>query len=238
MLAPQVAGYIPQVITHIAAGGVAILSGYTAVTVRKGDRLHRRFGTVFVVAMLILAGMAIYLAFSLVGVLPGQKANIAAGTLAAYLVATGWMAARRKDKTVGAFDKLALLAIIGVSGLFLFWGLQGATSPGGSIDGYRPVFYFVFAGIAALFAALDIKVIIMGGVSGVQRIARHLWRMCFAFFFAAASFFLGQQKVMPQWMHGAWYLYVLALAPLAVMVFWLIRVRIGRRFKDAAAVPV
>jgi hypothetical protein len=71
----------------------------------------------------------------------------------------------------------------------------------------------------------------------VQRIARHLWRMCFAFFFAAGSFFLGQQKVMPPWMHGAWYLYVLALFPLAAMAFWLIRVRIGRRFKTAAALP-
>jgi hypothetical protein len=234
MLAPQVAGYLPQVITHIAAGGVAILSGYAAVSVRKGDRLHRRLGTVFAVAMVVLAVMAVYLAISLVGMLPGQKANIAAGTLAAYLVATGWIAARRKDKTVGAFDKIALVAVTGVSGLFLFWGMQGASSPSGSIDGYRPVFYFVFAGIAAFLAMLDLKVILAGGVSGVSRIARHLWRMCFAFFFAAGSFFLGQQKVMPKGMHGAWYLYVLALAPLAFMAFWLIRVRIGRRFKDAA----
>jgi uncharacterized membrane protein len=234
MLAPQVAGYVPQVITHIAAGGVAILSGYVAVTVRKGEKLHRRFGTIFAVAMLVMAGMAVYLASSLVGILHGQKANIAAGILAAYLVATGWAAARRRDRTVGAFDKLALLAVMGVSGLFLFWGAEAAQ--GGKLDGYRPVFYFVFAGIAALLAAVDLKVIVTGGLSGVQRIARHLWRMCFAFFFAAGSFFLGQQKVMPQSMHGAWYLYVLALTPLAVMAFWLVRVRLGRRFKDDAAI--
>jgi high-affinity Fe2+/Pb2+ permease len=58
--------------------------------------------------------------------------------------------------------------------------------------------------------------------------------MSFAFFFAAGSFFLGQQKVMPQSMHGAWYLTVLALAPLAVMAFWLIRIRFGQRFKSSA----
>ena len=57
--------------------------------------------------------------------------------------------------------------------------------------------------------------------------------MCFALFFAAGSFFLGQQKVMPVWMHGAWYLYVLGLAPLAFMIFWLIRVRIGSWYKNA-----
>ncbi len=65
--------------------------------------------------------------------------------------------------------------------------------------------------------------------------------MCFALFFAAASFFLGQQKVMPVWMHGAWYLYVLALAPLAFMVFWLIRVRFTNWYKAAertGAIPL
>jgi hypothetical protein len=234
MLAPQVASYVPQVITHITAGCIGILTGYVTVSVRKGETLHRAFGTAFTVAMLVAAGMAVYLAISLQGMLPGQKANVAAGILALYLVATAWMAARRKDKTTGAFDGFALTAVLAVSGLFLFWGVEGARNPTGTIDGYRPVFYFVFAGIAAFLAALDLKVILTGGVSGASRIARHLWRMCFAFFFAAGSFFLGQQKVMPKWMHGAWYLYLLALAPLAFMAFWLIRVRIGRRFRDAA----
>ena len=31
-----------------------------------------------------------------------------------------------------------------------------------------------------------------------QRIARHLWRMCFAFFIATGSFFLGQQDILPK----------------------------------------
>jgi hypothetical protein len=74
--------------------------------------------------------------------------------------------------------------------------------------------------------------VIKGGLTGAARIARHLWRMCFAFFFAAGSFFLGQQKVMPVWMHGAWYLHVLGLAPLVFMAFWLVRVRTTKRFKQ------
>jgi hypothetical protein len=96
--------------------------------------------------------------------------------------------------------------------------------------------YYIICGLSVFFAALDFKVILQGGISGAPRIARHLWRMCWAFFIAAGSFFLGQQKVMPAWMHGAWYLYLLALAPLAFMIFWLVRVRIGGRFKSAAAV--
>ena len=74
---PAVMPYLPELITHISAGCVAILAGYGAVVVAKGERLHRRFGTVFVIAMLIVAGMGTYLAFSLQGVMKGQTSNIA-----------------------------------------------------------------------------------------------------------------------------------------------------------------
>jgi hypothetical protein len=53
--------------------------------------------------------------------------------------------------------------------------------------------------------------------------------MCFAFFFAAGSFFLGQQKVMPAFMHGSPILWALGLAPLGFMIFWLIRIRFSNR---------
>jgi hypothetical protein len=49
--------------------------------------------------------------------------------------------------------------------------------------------------------------------------------MCFAFFIATGSFFLGQQKVMPVAVRDSPILFVLAFAPFAVMLFWLVRVR-------------
>jgi hypothetical protein len=58
-----------------------------------------------------------------------------------------------------------------------------------------------------------------------QRISRHLWRMCFAFFIATGSFFLGQQDVLPKAVRGSAILFVLAFAPFAVMPFWLVRLR-------------
>ena len=231
MLSPQVAVQMPLVLTHIAAGSTAILAGYAAVAVRKGERVHRLFGNVFALAMLIMAGMAVYLAIWFQGVLPGQKGNIIAGTFATYLVTTGWMAAKQTRAGVGVFERCALAVVVVLCGVSLIWSVEAAQA--GKFDGYRPIFYYVFTGVTALLAATDVSVILRGGVSGLQRIARHVWRMCFAFFFAAASFFLGQQKVMPASMHGAWYLTVLGLAPLAVMAFWLIRIRVGRRFKSS-----
>jgi hypothetical protein len=44
--------------------------------------------------------------------------------------------------------------------------------------------------------------------------------MCFAFFVATGSFFMGQQDVLPQVVRGSPVLFVLALAPIALMLFW------------------
>jgi hypothetical protein len=86
----------------------------------------------------------------------------------------------------------------------------------------------------ALAAALDLNFILRGGVSGVQRIARHAWRMCAALLIAAFSFFLGQQKVMPELIQGSPLLFVPPLAVLTAMIFWLLRIRFSKAFKWVA----
>ena len=55
-----------------------------------------------------------------------------------------------------------------------------------------------------------------------------------AAFFAAAFFFLGQPQVMPAFVHGSPILFVPALAPLVLMVFWLARVRLTSWFTRTA----
>ena len=82
----------PVLICHIAAGSLAILSGAGALVARKGERLHRAFGTVFVLSMLTMAGLAIYLAVFVPPVgataVP-PRASVAVAILTVYLVATG-----------------------------------------------------------------------------------------------------------------------------------------------------
>jgi len=211
---------------HIGGGLAAIGSGWIAVTARKGGRLHRRAGTVFLVAMLLMATLATVMAVQL-----QQFNNIGAGILALYLVGTAWMAARRPDATIGWFEYLALLVAIAIAGTFLRWGVIASSRPHG-LFGYAPVLFYVFGSIAALLAVLDLKTILAGGLAGPARIARHLWRMCLAFFLASGSFFLGQQKVMPKAWHGSTVLLVLGLAPLAVLIFWMIRVRLFRQARQ------
>lgn len=222
--------YLAELSVHIGAGTIATAAGYAAVSVRKGARLHRVFGTIFVLSMLIMAMMAIYLAASLAGTSPRQHANIVIGIFVLYLLATSWMTVKRKPRSTGPFDKAALATISAVAATLLFWGVTAARAAHG-YDGYAAPIYFVFGAAAVLFAGLDLQVIRRGGVSGPARIARHLSRMCTAFFLATASFFLGQQKVMPDWIQGSPVLTILALAPLAIMIFWLIRVRVAPEWK-------
>lgn len=214
---------------HIGAGSFAILGGYAAAFARKGARLHRIFGNTFVVSMTLMALMAVMLAISI-----HQKANIIGGLLAFYLVGTAWMAVRRKPRSTGRFEIAGMFAALAIAGFMLVWAADAAMSPTGRLDGAPPAQYLIFVAFAAFAAALDLKVIRQGGIAGSARIARHLWRMCTALFFAAASFFLGQQKVMPAMFHHSPLLFVPALAPLVIMIWWLVRIHRPKSIKRAA----
>jgi uncharacterized membrane protein len=228
----------PVLIIHIAAGSLAILSGAAAIAVRKGDHLHRVFGTVFFASMLTTATLAVYLALFVPPVSAGGApagATVPVAILSFYLAATAWMAVRRREARVGLFEYGALLAALTVAAALLIYGVRAQSVPAERLQGF-PVRYYVFASFAAFAAAMDLKVITRRGIAGRPRITRHLWRMCFALFFACAFFFLGQRRVVA-FMHHSPLLMVPALAPLVLMIFWLVRVRLTNGFKPRIMAP-
>ena len=79
--------------------------------------------------------------------------------------------------------------------------------------------------VAALAVAGDVRMLVRGGISGRHRIARHLWRMCFALFIAAGSIFLARQHLFPAFMRKTGALIFLSVLPLLLMIFWLVRIR-------------
>ena len=90
-----------------------------------------------------------------------------------------------------------------------------------------------FLGSAALLAAAgDLRMLVRGGVLGRQRIVRHLWRMCFSFFIATGSFFIGQPQVFPAFIRRTNLLFIPGILPLVLMIFWLIRVRFTKAYKS------
>ena len=87
----------------------------------------------------------------------------------------------------------------------------------------------LFLGSVVLVAAAgDVRMLARGGVFGGQRVARHLWRMCFGLFIATGSF-LGQKRVFP--LLGGPKIMFLAGIPLLLMIFWLARVRFTSAYK-------
>jgi uncharacterized membrane protein len=208
---------------HIGAACVAILAGYGAMGVRKGGALHRRFGLVFVGSMAAMGATA-----SLLAVRIHERGNIVAGLLAIYLVASAWITVRREPGRIGRAEIAAAFVPFAVAALMIVSGLQAAASPAG-LDAYPAGPYFVLAVVAGLLLAGDLAVIRRGGVSGARRLARHAGRMGFALFMAASFFFIGRQALMPTWLRGSAILYALGLAPLAMTLYWLVRLRFGGR---------
>jgi hypothetical protein len=180
---------LPILVLHIAAGTLGMLSGFVAVFLLKGSRRHGIAGNVFVVSMLSMAAAGVYLAF-----MKSQPGNILGGTLTFYLVATAWMTARRKEQGTTVFDWVALLVVLAVGVIEVTCGLEAAKSPTGMKYGYPPGPYLIMGTVALLAAGGDIRMLVRHGISGTHRIARHLWRMCFALFIAAGSIFLARQE--------------------------------------------
>lgn len=210
---------------HICGAIVGLLSGFMAMTFRKGSGLHGAAGTVFFVSMLSMSAAGAYMA----AFIKPNNGNVMGGILTFYLVATGWAAARRRDRKVGIFDLSALLIALAVAGAGMTWGFQAASSPTGLKDGYPPFLYFIFASIALLFAASDVRMIVRGGVSGAKRIARHLWRMSLALLFAMLSFYPSRAHLFPRWVNESHLLYVPHVLLIGAMFFWLYRVSVRKR---------
>lgn len=215
---------------HVGGGIVGVVSGGAALVFRKGDRLHRAAGDVFVVAMLISMTIA-----AITAPFVPATFNVPGAVFTAYLVATAWMTVRRRPGEFGRFEVAALFVIAAAAVAMGWFGWVGAHSPKGQIDGVPFQADVVVCAIAALAAALDLQMILRGGLYGAARVTRHLWRMCTALLFGAASFFIGQPQVFPPPLRGSPILVLPVLAIAAAMVFWLIRVRFAGAFRPTSA---
>src|SRR5258707_14279553 len=88
--------YSPILIVHICGGIIGVVSGSTALLVRKGSSLHRRAGVIFVISMLSMAAGGAYVALT-----KSQPSNVVAGVVTIYLVATALLNVISEDKVNG-----------------------------------------------------------------------------------------------------------------------------------------
>jgi uncharacterized membrane protein len=215
-------------LVHIAAGAFGLLTGYVALFSRKGGALHRKAGRGFVYAMLTMAGAGFVIA-ALQVVAPAI--NIPAALLTASLVITALTTVRPASETARRLNLGATFATLGVGLTSLTFAFQ-AVANGGTRNGMPAFPFFMFGIVGMLAAAGDLRMMVGGELRGARRIARHLWRMSFALFIAAMSFFIGQSDEFPAALRIMPLLALPVVAVLVTMFYWLWRVR--RRLPVAA----
>jgi uncharacterized membrane protein len=215
-------------ILHITAGLLGLVSGAVALSAAKGGKLHRRSGMLFVAVMLPMCATG-FLISTLRGVAPVM--NVPAALLTAYLVLTAFTTVQPSSQRLRRWN--ALLAGVGfaVGVACIVLGGVAFASPGIPNGFGFPL--FLFGTIGLLAARGDLKALRAAELRGPSRLRRHLWRMCFALFVAAGSFFLGQAQVFPKPVRIPGLLALPVLGVLAAMFFWLWRVGRGGARLDA-----
>ncbi len=205
---------------HITGGLVGIGAGTVAMIARKGGPLHRRAGQFFLVSMLVMSATGALIA----PLLPDRGSTIA-GWLSLYLVATGWMAARRPAGKIGLFERWALIWGATIAAFAIMFGLRALGRSDGMLDGKPAAAFFLFATIATVATVMDLRLNLIGGLAGAARLTRHLWRLVMAWWLALTSFFLGQMPLFPAPIRASGVLFLPSVMALVLLVYWLGRVR-------------
>ena len=180
---------------HILAGGLAVILGFVALFVKKGGTIHRRAGMLFVYAMLVMGTTASILEF----LKSARATNVVAALMSLYFVGTALTTVRPPSRSSRVINVAALTVAIGLAILSIAGGVKALNTPGLS-SGRVPfrtigVMSFFLATVLLLSAIGDVRIMRFGIATGAKRLARHLWRMCFALFIAAGSFFSIRQRV-------------------------------------------
>ena len=219
---------IPLLALHLTGGSLAIASGLLALCAAKGATLHRKSGTIFAYAMfsMSLTGAAVMAAGGRT-----SSANLLAGLLTTYLVTTALTTVSERSERVQKLDHGAMVAAVtfGVVSMVSALGILAA----GPESSRGLAFVLLIVGGIALPAGLaDRRMIRAGALRGRRRLARHLWRMCFALFIVVASFVLGRRfpealRILP--------IRLIPLGVLLSMFVWLWRLR-RRSTSDSARI--
>ena len=213
---------------HIAAGGLAIVLGAVALVVKKGGTIHRRSGLLFVYVMLVMGISAAILEF----LKTPNWTNVLVALMTAYFVGTALTTVRPVSPWTRRINAAALTIVLGLALGAIVGGVRAFNSPGVSSGGvpFRTIgaMSFILATVMILSAAGDVRILRSGLPHGGPRLARHLWRMCFALFIAAGSFFSIRSrvaKILPEPFTSGPMRTLPILLLFGAMFYWLWRVR-------------
>ncbi len=169
--------------------------GAIALSVKKGGNIHRRSGLLFVYAMLVMGVSA-----SILSALKGRAdGNVLAGVLTAYFVGTALTTVRPVSPWTRRINAVGLTVAVVVAAACASSGARMINTPGRDLNGVpnqtAGTMSLIIGVLLVMAAAGDVRIMRAGMPRGGPRLARHLWRMCFALFIAAGSFFSLRERV-------------------------------------------
>jgi hypothetical protein len=214
---------------HITGGLVALGAGAGAMIYKKGSPMHKQHGHLFFVAMMTMAGTGLYGALFINPV----AANVNGAMMALYLTFTAWLTMWREPGKTGRLEIVGALWGLAAAAAAATFGFRAMESPRRVYEEFPATGYFVFATVALIGSALDARMIALGGFTGASRLHRHLARMCLALFMATGSFFLGQARQFPPEIRQSGLLMIPAMAPIVLLPYWLIRIRVWPSIRNA-----
>ncbi|MDH5218085.1 MAG: hypothetical protein OEX19_10340 [Gammaproteobacteria bacterium] len=163
-------------LVHFPAGSLSLLAAFVALYYPKGSLQHKKAGNYFTIGMLTML-----VSGSILGWLKESLDDIFLAALVFYSVFTAWLTVHHKKGETNWLEYLAL-------GWILILGLAAASVDSTWENVRDPGVYPFWIGLVLLFAIGDIHNLYRRGLSGSQRIARHLWRNCFSLVWAVLAF--------------------------------------------------
>lgn len=215
-------------IIHTPAGTIGLVAAGVALFASKGTDLHRKAGTYFTVSMLIML-----ISGFVAAVLKQSTDDMFLSAVVMYTVFTAWLTAHRKNNDTGYLEYAALIWIIvvAITALFLNSGWADVNLPNA----------YLYWAVFAIFCAIgDVRNLYRSGLSGTQRVIRHVWRIGFSLIWAALGFtdkivkILGSNaKEMPE----EQVIYIVApptMLILIVILYWIINILFFSRKRFAS----
>lgn len=210
-------------VAHGMVGTALVLSGIVALLSKKGKYVHRRSGQIFAVTLFLMA--LIILATKLLASNLVSTLGVTFTALVCYLVLTSWATMRMPPATLNTLSYFAPAMACSVGMMSLYFGLTAVFGYAHLDDDIPVAAFFVFSALAFLSAWGDFSLILKGGLVGAQRVARHLWRMCFAVYLFTATLFTGPGSIVfPDGIRGSWILMLPELSVLALGLYWMTKV--------------
>ncbi|CAA0108800.1 Uncharacterised protein [Halioglobus japonicus] len=155
-------------LVHTPAGTVGLIAAAVALFSKKGAALHRKAGTYFTVSMLVML-----IAGLVAGLLIGSPGDMLLSAVVMYTVFTAWLTVHHKVNGTGFLEQVALAWIVAVAMAAFF--LNAVWREAGTQN-----IYLFWVGFAVFCALGDLRNLYRAGLSGIQRVIRHVWRLGFS----------------------------------------------------------